>query len=87
MLCLCSSDGSADLGLSVLRGIQDRVPCGSDADPASSGPDPAGAEPAGRLRALQMHHHRSLRGGLPCFHAGTPVHFLFLEIQLPAEFT
>lgn len=64
------SDGAADLGLSVLRGLQDPVPRGSDSDPPPSGPDSAGAEPAGRLRELQAHHQRRLCGGLPRVHAG-----------------
>lgn len=73
-LCVCApSDGAADLGLSVLRGLQGPVPRGSDADPPPSGRDPAGAEPAGRLRALQTHHQRRLRRGLPRVHAGEAV--------------
>lgn len=50
------ADSSADLGLPVLRGLQNPVPCSSDTDPPQPGPDSTGPVTAGRLPKLQADH-------------------------------
>lgn len=64
------TDGSEDLGLSVLRGIQSSVPSGSDTRPSSPAGDPESTLSARRLWMLQADDLWSVHHGLPRFHAG-----------------
>lgn len=64
------ADGSASVGLPVLRGVQNPVPRRSDADPPQRGADPTGPVAAGRLPDLQADHTRHICGQLPQLHAG-----------------
>lgn len=62
-------DCSADLGLLVLRGLENPVPRSSDSDPSQPGSDSTVPVTAGRLPELQADHTRTICRGVPHIHA------------------
>lgn len=64
------ADSSADMGLLVLRGLKNPVPCSSDTDPPQPGFDSTGPVPARRLPNLQADDPRTICWWMPHFYAG-----------------
>lgn len=69
-LLLLFPDCSADLGLLVLRGLENPVPRSSDSDPSQPGSDSTVPVTTRCLPELQADHTRTICRGVPHIHAG-----------------
>lgn len=68
--CWFFADCSADLGLLVLWGLKNPVPCSSDTDPPQPDSDSTGPVTARRLPNLQADHLWTICWSMSHFHAG-----------------